>query len=78
MHTATAVDAILPLVGVLIGAGLQYFFGRTLELQKQLALQKVQAYADFFRAMSASATQGQTMETLALAADAKTRACIYG
>jgi hypothetical protein len=71
-------SAILALLGVLIGAGLQYLFGRTLESRKQLALQKSQAYADYFRSFAALAAHGQTKESLAGAADAKTRVCIYG
>jgi hypothetical protein len=71
-------SAVLPLVGVLIGAGLQYLFGRTLESRKQLSLQKSQAYADYFRSFAALATHGESKEALANAADAKTRVCIYG
>ena len=61
-----------------MGALLQYFFGRTLELRKHAQLQKGQAYADYFRAFAAAATIGRTKDTLANLADAKTRICIYG
>jgi len=69
--------AALPLAGVLIGAGLQYVFGRTLEARKQTQTQKAQAYADFFKAVSALAQHGPSKESLSQAADAKTRICIY-
>lgn len=58
-------------------AALQFTFGQRLEARKQLGVQKAQAYIDFFRALSALA-QDRSKEQLALAADAKTRICIYG
>ncbi len=78
MLALTGLNTVAPLVGLVAGAALQYIFGRTLEARKQLALQRGQAYADYFRSMSASATLGVTKETLSLATDAKTRICIYG
>jgi hypothetical protein len=74
----TLLTAILPLLGVLIGACLQYLFGRTLTDRKHLTLQKGQAYADYFGAMAMLSTQGRSKEALALATEAKTRICIYG
>jgi hypothetical protein len=74
----TLLSAILPLMGVMIGVFLQYYFGKTLADRKQLAIQKGQAYADYFRAMAMASTQGYLKEALSLAADAKTRICIYG
>jgi hypothetical protein len=73
----TLLVAALPLIGVLIGAALQYAFGQRLEARKQLGVQKAQAYIDFFRAVYALG-QNRSKEQLALAADAKTRICIYG
>ena len=70
--------ATLPLLGVLIGAGLQYLFGRTLEGRKQIQSQKAQAYADFFKAVAAIAKFDQTKDNLSQLADAKTRICVYG
>ena len=69
--------AALSLVGVLIGATLQFAFGQRLEARKQLSAQKAQAYIDFFRAVAAS-RHDRSNEQLTLAADAKTRICIYG
>jgi hypothetical protein len=66
------------LAGILVGAGLQYFFGRSLELRKHIQAQKGQAYADYFRAFSQIATVGPTKDALSALTDAKTRVCIYG
>jgi len=74
----SALVATLPLFGILVGAILQYFFGRTLELRKHAQLQKGQAYADYFRAFAAIATIGRTKDTLANLTDAKARICVYG
>ncbi|MDP1912484.1 hypothetical protein [Brevundimonas sp.] len=78
MSTSLALTAVLPLVGILIGAGLQYFFGRSLEARKHIQTQKGQAYADYFKAFSTIATVGRTKETLSAVLDAKTRICVYG
>lgn len=78
MPTISVLTAILPLIGVLIGASLQYLFGRTLESQRHLTLQKGQAYADYFKAVAMLSTQGRSKDALSLVADAKTRVCIYG
>ena len=43
--------ALLSVLGVLVGAYLQYFFGRSLEARKQLTLQKSQSYIDYFRSV---------------------------
>lgn len=74
----TWVVAALPLMGVLIGAALQYAFGKILEGRKQLILQRAQAYTDFFGALAALANARKSEEQLVLAANAKTRICIYG
>src|SRR5258708_32423801 len=73
-----ALSDLVPLFGVLVAAGLGYLFGRLLETRKQLSVQRGQAYADYLRALAATAIQNRSKDTLALAADAKTRVCIYG
>jgi hypothetical protein len=78
MWSQASVTAILSLVGVLLGAGLQYYFGRTLEGRKQLALQRSQAYVDYFKAVASVAQHGRSKDNLAQTADAKVRVCIYG
>src|SRR3546814_7636609 len=78
MWSQAPVTAILSLVGVLLGGGLQYYFGRTLEGRKQLAIQRSQAYVDYFKAVALVAQHGRTKDSLAQVADAKVRVCIYG
>jgi hypothetical protein len=70
--------AILSLTGVAIGAGLQYYFGRNLEGRKQLAMQRAQAYVDYFKGVALTAQHGRSKDHLAMVADAKTRICLYG
>ncbi|MDO8296918.1 MAG: hypothetical protein Q7T19_10840 [Caulobacter sp.] len=69
---------LLPLLGVLLGAGLQYLFNRSLEGRRQLVAQKSLAYADYFRSFATIARSGSSKDALAVNADAKTRVCIYG
>jgi hypothetical protein len=78
MPSAALLTGVLPLLGVLVGAGLQFAFGRTLEVRKQIQKQRAQAYADFFKQIAAIAKFGQTKDNQALLADAKTRICVYG
>lgn len=70
--------AMLPLVGVFVGAGLQYVFGRSMDVRRQVELSKTQAYTDYLRAFAAIATSGRSKETIAQLTDAKTRICVYG
>ncbi|MGA7676558.1 MAG: hypothetical protein WCA78_16115 [Rhizomicrobium sp.] len=74
----TIIVAVFSLLGVLLGGGLQYFFGRALETRRQLILQRSQSYVDFLKAVALVAQNGRSKENLSLAADAKTRICIYG
>jgi hypothetical protein len=78
MLSQAPIAALLSLLGVMLGAGLQYYFGRTLESRKQLAVQRSQAYVDYFKAVALLAQHGPAKDSLALAADAKVRVCIYG
>ncbi len=76
-----AQSLLLPLVslgGVIVGGGLQFLSGRSLESRKQLALQRSQSYVDYFKAVSLLAHGQGNKEALSLAADAKTRICLYG
>jgi hypothetical protein len=45
--------ATLPIIGVLIGAGLQHFLSRKAEDRRQLLLLRREAYADYLRAVVA-------------------------
>jgi hypothetical protein len=55
-----------------------YASGVLQENRKQLTLQKGQAYADYLRALAIAATGSQSKEATSLAAEAKTKICIYG
>lgn len=70
--------AILPLIGVLIGAGLQYLSSTSLERRKHLSSLRATAYADYFRAVSTLATAGRSSTAVAALADAKSRIGLYG
>lgn len=77
------VTALLPMVGVIIGAGLQYLFSRSGERRKQLEALRNQAYVDYVRCVAQLANAkkedaSKRAELLAALADAKTRICIYG
>jgi hypothetical protein len=76
------ITAVLPLVGVMIGAGLQYLFSRSAEVRKQLAALRTEAYTDYLRCVAESAKIGRDAnrrgELLSQAADAKARIAIYG
>jgi hypothetical protein len=78
MEIQTVLLPISSLVGVALGGGLQFLFGRALEARRQLTVQKSQSYVDYFKAMALVAQGGTTRDNLALAADAKVRVCIYG
>lgn len=77
----TGWTAILPLLGVVVGAALQHWLSRTTEARKQLELLRNQAYVDYLRAVAKSA-HGSAPENLrsalADAADAKARIAVYG
>jgi len=75
--------AVLPVVGVLVGASLQYLFTRYLETQRYQREFRTQAYLDYIKSVSGLAhlndPQGsQERDLLASAADAKARICLYG
>lgn len=73
--------AILPLIGVVLGAGLQFILTRASAREQQAATLRSQAYADYLRAV-ATAGHLRSDEDLRDAhrdtADAKARIAIYG
>jgi hypothetical protein len=75
------VTAVLPLIGVAVGATLQYCFSRSAESRKQLQLLQSQAYVDYLRAVTRSA-HANSPDSIRLAkveaADAKARLAVYG
>jgi hypothetical protein len=48
--------AILPLIGVVLGAGLQFLLTRATAREQQTATLRSQTYADYLRAVAASVT----------------------
>ena len=75
------IGALLPLLGVLVGAALQYWFSRTAESRKQIETLQRQSYADYLRAVAkvAHAQSAEARRTaVAGAADAKARIAVYG
>lgn len=75
--------AMLPLLGVIVGAILQHFLSRTNEKKKQYDTLKTQAYIDYLKAVSKFAQAAKTdpntrMQLISEAADAKARICVYG
>lgn len=71
--------AIYSVVGVIVGAGLQYLFARFLEHQKHSREIQAQAYADYLRCASESSTTRSLNEELRTRiTDSKCRLCLYG
>jgi hypothetical protein len=76
--------SVLPVLGVLLGAGLQYYFSRASDTRKQLETLRTTAYIDFIRSVSALATYqrlnnpAMAGEAELLMTDAKTRIAVYG
>ena len=74
-------SAILPLLGVAVGALLQFWLSRSAETTKQLALLRSQAHVDYLRAVAKAAHAGSPegrRSAIADAADAKARIAVYG
>ncbi len=76
------ITGFLPFAGVIIGAGLQYYFSRSAESHKQLAILRTQAYIDYLRCVAESPKIGsdvqKRIDLLSRATDAKSRISIYG
>ncbi len=73
--------AILPLIGVAIGALLQYWLSRNAEARKQLQLLQSQAYVDYLRSFAKAAYASSVdlqRSALTDAIDAKSRIAVYG
>lgn len=73
--------AVLPLLGVVVGATLQYWLTRSAESRKQLELLQSQSYVDYLRAVTKAAHASlpdAARLARAEAADAKARLAVYG
>lgn len=81
---ATAITALLSILGVVVGAFVQNLLAKQNNQQKQLLESRNEAYVDFLEAVSlviAAQRMGkkeQELEQLAKLAHAKTRICIFG
>jgi hypothetical protein len=76
----TGWTAILPLVGVALGALLQFWLSRGAEARKQLELLRSQAHVDYLRAVANAAHASSSDErrsAVTQAADAKARIAVY-
>jgi hypothetical protein len=67
---------ILPLIGVVVGATLQYFFSRSSENRKQQETLKVQSYIDYVKMVNTS-LYGNPEEYTRIA-DVRARIAVYG
>ena len=73
--------AILPLIGVVLGAGLQFLLTRATAREQQTATLRSEAYADYLRAVAASGhlrSDEGLRDAHREAADAKARIAVYG
>ena len=74
----------LPILGVIIGASIQFLFSNKNENKKQQRLLKTTAYTDFLKAVAGLAItqkygdKEKEMEYLILLSDAKARVSVYG
>ncbi len=74
----------LPLLGVIVGAALQYFFGRSAESERHERTLRVEAYSDYLRSvgemesMKTSPDPAYKSAVIAQAIAAKARVCVHG
>ena len=72
---------IVPLLGVMLGATLQFFLGRLAERRRAGESLRERAYTDYLRAVAAAAQAGTNEDYRNVnrdAADAKARIVVYG
>ncbi|OZG74492.1 hypothetical protein BTA51_05675 [Hahella sp. CCB-MM4] len=76
--------ALLSLIGLIVGASLQYFYTRHIENQRHIRDLRSKAYMDFLKAVCELANYrpaNDTRERIEISertADAKARICLYG
>ena len=84
MANITLTATVLPIIGIILGATLQYLYSKSTEIHKQHFLAKNQAYIDYLKCVSELAKIAKSnnnkrkIDVSALLADAKMRICIYG
>lgn len=72
---------VLPLVGVVLGAALQFWLSRATAREHRAETLRSQAYADYLRAVAAAGhlrSDEDLRDALRDAADAKARIAVYG
>ena len=69
---------LLPIIGVVIGAALQYWFTKLLEERRHRRDLKTEAYKDFIRNFMDAHFKGEEEEFMSRFADATARIAIYG
>lgn len=72
---------VLPLLGVAVGAALQFWFSRAADREKHAEALRTQAYADFLRAVAAAGhlrSDEDERDAHRDAADAKARITVHG
>ena len=79
----TVLVTVLPLLGVVVGAGLQYLFTRLAEARRHLRDLRTEAYIDYLRCISESPRlrkqdRKERITLLNRTVAAKARICIYG
>ena len=81
---AAVIKDFLPLLGVVVGAGLQYFFSRSTELKRHKRTLRIDAYSDYLRSVGEAETvkmdpqATRCSDVLARAIAAKARVCVHG
>jgi hypothetical protein len=84
MGPITMNPAIFSIIGLILGASLQYFFTRHLDNQKHRRETRTTAYTDYLKCVSEQANLGKQRQSHegrelgAKTADAKCRICLYG
>lgn len=83
MEAGQVNTAIFSLLGIIIGAALQYFFSRHLDSLRVHRDARTKAYTDYLRCVSEYANPGMKnlsdrQELAVRTADSKCRVCLYG
>jgi hypothetical protein len=80
----SVVKDMLPLLGVVIGAGLHYVFSRSAEFRRHERMLRVEAYSDYLRSVGemesikVSPDPARQSDAFARAIAAKARVCVHG
>lgn len=77
-------NAVFPLLGVVVGAGLHYFSSRSAEAKRHERMLRVEAYSDYLRSVGEMEGVKKTLDpalqynAFARAIAAKARVCVHG